>query len=191
MAAPRKTPEQFAAEMARVASEVELLGAYENARTRVACRCRACGHEWAGVPNHLLRGTGCPRCGGTQRTTDADFRARVGELLPEVEVLDAYVNARTRVACRCRACGHEWSPLPKGLLEGYGCPACGRRASTERLARLNAERQAAEADGPAAGGGPAAGEDAGTGDAGVHVRGVAGAGTGAGARAGARAGEGA
>ena len=43
MAAPRKTPEQFACEMARVAPAVEVLGAYVNARTKVACRCRACG----------------------------------------------------------------------------------------------------------------------------------------------------
>ena len=60
MSARAKSPEEFARELAQVAPDVELLGEYVNARTKVACRCRACGHEWDAVPNHLLRGVGCP-----------------------------------------------------------------------------------------------------------------------------------
>ena len=141
--APRgKTPEEFVAQMAQVAPDVEVLGAYENARTKVACRCRACGHEWEGVPNHLLRGTGCPACAGTQRADAGDFAARVAELAPSVELLGSYVNARTRVACRCRECGHEWAPYPKGLLQGNACPACAQRAGADRLAKSHAKDQA-------------------------------------------------
>jgi len=129
------------AQMAQVAPGVEVLGAYQNARTKVACRCRACGHEWEGVPNHLLRGTGCPACAGTQRADAGDFAARMAELAPSVELLGAYVNARTRVACRCRECGHEWAPYPKGLLQGNACPACAQKAAVERLAKSHAKDQ--------------------------------------------------
>jgi len=140
--APRgKTPEEFVAQMAQVAPGVEVLGTYVNARTKVACRCRTCGHEWDGMPNHLLRGTGCPQCAGTQRTDGGVFAARVAELAPSVELLGAYVNARTRVACHCRTCGHEWSPYPKGLLQGNACPACAQRAAAERLARSHTKPQ--------------------------------------------------
>ena len=140
--APRsKTHEEFVAQMAQVAPGVEVLGAYVNARTGVACRCRTCGFEWEGVPNHLLRGTGCPQCAGTRHVDAGDFAARVAAVAPAVELLGSYVNARTRVACRCRVCGHEWSPYPKGLLQGNACPACAQKAAAERLAKSHAKAQ--------------------------------------------------
>lgn len=128
-----KTPEEFAEQMAQVAPDVELLGEYVNARTKVACRCRVCGQEWQGVPNHLLRGVGCPHCAGTQRLDPEAFEARAAQASPDVEVRSPYVNARTRVECRCRVCGHVWSPYPKSLLQGCGCPECARQAATQRL----------------------------------------------------------
>lgn len=131
MSARAKSPEEFARELAQVAPDVELLGEYVNARTKVACRCRTCGHEWDAVPNHLLRGVGCPECAGTARVTPDSFAARAASIAPDVELLAPYVNARTRIDCRCRVCGHTWSPYPKSLLQGYGCPECGKRKSLE------------------------------------------------------------
>ncbi len=133
MARASKTPEQFAAELAAVAPTVEALDAYVNARTKVRCRCRVCGHEWEATPNHLLRGAGCPACAGTQAMDAETFARRVASISPDVEVMRPYVNARTRVACRCRVCGHEWEPLPRGLLQGNGCPACARRRTSGNL----------------------------------------------------------
>ena len=136
MPARAKSAEEFAAEIAQVAPGVELLGTYVNARTKVACRCKECGHEWEASPNHLLRGTGCPNCAGTAHVSAGDFATRAAERSPMVEVLTPYVNARTRIDCRCRECGNTWSPYPKSLLHGYGCPACAKQASTRRLAGL-------------------------------------------------------
>lgn len=141
--APRgKTPEEFVAQMAEVAPDVEVVGVYVNARTKVACRCRVCGHAWDAVPNHLLRGAGCPACAGTAPVDPSDFAARVAAAAPTVELLEGYVNARTRVRCRCRVCGCEWEPYPKGLLQGNACPECGKRASAERLGRMRVQRDA-------------------------------------------------
>lgn len=52
----------------------------------------------------------------------------------------AYVSARTRVECRCRACGHVRSPCPKGMPQGGTCPGCAKRAATQRHAQAH-ERQ--------------------------------------------------
>lgn len=131
MSARAKSPEEFAHELEQVAPDVELLGEYANARTKVACQCRVCGREWDAVPNHLLHGVGCPDCAGTARVTPESFAARVATIAPNVELLGPYVNARTRIDCRCRICDHIWSPYPKSLLQGYGCPECGKRKSLE------------------------------------------------------------
>jgi hypothetical protein len=134
MARAAKSTEQFEAELASVDASIELAGPYVSARTKVACHCRVCGGRWEATPNHLLRGSGCPTCAGTARLDPAAFAARVAAASPEVELLGPYRGARERVACRCKVCGHEWSPYPRGLLQGNACPACARRAASERLA---------------------------------------------------------
>ena len=139
MARARKTPEEFAAQMAELAPTIELCTPYVDARTKVACRCRVCGSTWEATPNHLLRGAGCPTCAGTARVSGEAFAARAAQTAPLVEILTPYVNARTRVDCRCTVCGACWSPYPRSLLQGHGCPACAERAATDRL------RAAAEA----------------------------------------------
>ena len=133
MARASKTPEQFVAEMAQANPGVEVVGAYVNARTKVACRCRACGNAWEALPNHLLRGVGCPACGGRARLTPEEFAARVAQASPDVVLVGAYENARTPVACRCRVCGHEWSTEARNLLAGCGCPACAHRRAGANL----------------------------------------------------------
>lgn len=56
MSARAKSPEEFARKLAQAAPGIELLDTYVNARTKLACRCRVCGHEWDAVLNHLLHG---------------------------------------------------------------------------------------------------------------------------------------
>lgn len=153
MARQKKTPEEFVAQMGQVAPEVEVLGSYVDARTKVSVRCRSCGGEWEATPNHLLRGAGCPRCAGTRAVAPEDFVARVASLAPTVEIVSSYVNARTRVRVRCGVCGNEWDPFPKSLLQGYGCPVCGRRRSRD-------SRRSREADN---GAGKTSGDDSGCG----------------------------
>lgn len=135
MARARKTPEQFAEEMAAAAPSIALLSSYVDARTKVACQCNECGFTWEAAPNHLLRGAGCPSCAGTARLTSEEFEARAAQAAPRVQITTPYVNARTRIGCLCRVCGAEWSPFPRSLLQGHGCPACAKRAAIERLHR--------------------------------------------------------
>ncbi len=136
MARPTKTPEQFAAELAEVSPTIKLQSSYKNARTKVSCRCSICGHQWEATPNHLLRGSGCPQCAGTMALSSDEFAKRVEALESSVELLSPYVNARTRVQCRCPVCGALWSPYPKSLLQGYGCPKCAERSAIERLSAM-------------------------------------------------------
>lgn len=135
MARARKTPEQFAEEMAAMAPSITLLSPYVDARTKVACQCGECGFSWEATPNHLLRGAGCPSCAGTVRLTNEEFVARITQVAPLVQITTPYVNARTRIGCQCRVCGTEWTPFPRSLLQGHGCPACAERAAIERLRR--------------------------------------------------------
>lgn len=59
----RRTTAQFIEELFLLNPDIEVLGEYVNANTKVEVRCKCCGHEWKPKPSYLLNmGKGCPRC---------------------------------------------------------------------------------------------------------------------------------
>ncbi|WP_196610950.1 zinc-ribbon domain-containing protein [Escherichia coli] len=54
--------------------------------------------------------------------------AAIAKVNPDVEVLGKIVNNSTKVSCRCKVCGHEWSTTPSNIKHGRGCPKCAGNA---------------------------------------------------------------
>lgn len=136
-AARRKTPEQFASELAAISPDIELTSLYLSSGRKVGCRCRTCGHEWSAVANNLLRGAGCPKCGRARgaekiRKDNAWFLEQMAANNLDVEPLEDYRGQKVKILCRCRRCGHEWRTTPGHLVNGHGCPKC---ANVENAAR--------------------------------------------------------
>ena len=63
--------------------------------------------------------------GKKTRTTES-FKAELKEINNNVEVLGEYITTNAKIQCKCKICGTEWSPIPKTLLKGIGCPECGK-----------------------------------------------------------------
>lgn len=57
-----KTHKQFVSEMNNISSDIIILGEYQNAHSKILCKCKKCQNEWGAEPSNLLKGTGCPRC---------------------------------------------------------------------------------------------------------------------------------
>lgn len=49
----------------------------------------------------------------------------------DIELLDDYINRRTKMRCKCKVCGHIWEVTPSNLLSGRGCPKCANNAQTK------------------------------------------------------------
>lgn len=58
----RRTYAEFLEDVAIKAPDVEIIGDFKNAATKVKARCKRCNHEWCVAPQSLLHGHGCPRC---------------------------------------------------------------------------------------------------------------------------------
>lgn len=58
----RDSHDTFLEKLAKVHSNIRVVGKYENQNTRVECECLNCGNVWNPVPYHLLSGVGCPDC---------------------------------------------------------------------------------------------------------------------------------
>lgn len=52
-------------------------------------------------------------------------KKRVKTKSPNTIILsDEYVNAKTKMKCKCKKCGFEWSSIWDSLRRGKGCPEC-------------------------------------------------------------------
>ena len=111
------------------AENIEIVGKYVNARTKIKCKCKIDGYEWETVPNSLLNGTGCLKCydkrrNNTTKLTHEEFTNRIKEINDDIEILGEYVNNHTKIKCKCKIDECIWYAIPNSLLSNHGCPKC-------------------------------------------------------------------
>lgn len=58
--------------------------------------------------------------------THKDYVDKVFKINPNIEVLETYINAKTKILHRCKVnnCKYEWITTPNRILCGAGCPRC-------------------------------------------------------------------
>ena len=96
---------------------------HRDEKGRVCITCPIHGDFWQ-TPNHHLRGQGCGKCKGKNKTTSEfieEIKSVFGDLYDLSNV--KYVNANTKVCVRCKKHG-EFKIKPNDLLNGHGCPLC-------------------------------------------------------------------
>lgn len=104
-----KTHEQFVDEMLYVNKNIEILGRYNGANTKIKVKCKICGEVWEAIPSNLLRGTNCPKCHCNNidiSKTIANTHPHLSKLLYEKE--DAYkysYGSKEKVDWICPYCG--------------------------------------------------------------------------------------
>ena len=62
-----------------------------------------------------------------KKKTHEEFIRELNGINPSILPLQRYSGTHTRMEVRCKKCGYVWSPEPKTLLQGIGCPACSGR----------------------------------------------------------------
>lgn len=129
-----KTTKYFVSEMEKINPSVEILGEYKGNKNKILCRCKRDNHRFMMRPNALISGQGCPKCGGTQALTQAEFEGRLFGAFPDLEVLGKYQSHDSRILVECKKHEYRWEPTANQLLSGSGCPVCGveKRAKARR-----------------------------------------------------------
>lgn len=118
------THEEYVERVKKVNPNIEVVGQYTDAKTKILHKCKTDGYEWCAKPNNILNGRGCPRCAKKERYTHKDYIAKVKDINNNIEVVGIYVNARTSILHRCKIDGCEWCATPDNILHGCGCPRC-------------------------------------------------------------------
>lgn len=102
----KKTHEQYVAEVAEINPNIEVVGIYTYAKTKILHRCKIDGYEWYILPNNALKGYGCPKCANTIKKTHEEYESQIKETRKDIIVIEKYVNARTPILHKCNICGH-------------------------------------------------------------------------------------
>ena len=71
------------------------------------------------------------------RKTNEQFLMELGKINPNIEPLEEYVKANTKIKIKCKVCNHEWESSPSNLLSGYGCPKCSIKYGHIKLTKTN------------------------------------------------------
>ena len=58
------------------------------------------------------------------RLTHEEYLERLFLANPNIDIVENYINSGSRTKHKCKMCGHTWSPRPRDVLRGHGCPLC-------------------------------------------------------------------
>ena len=110
---------------------IEILGKYINTKSKIQCKCKICGYEWKAIPEVLLNGNGCRKCGriiSAEKTKikHSDYLISFSERHPTVELLTEYIGCSKPITCYCVVCNHTWVTTPINEKDYTGCPHCNR-----------------------------------------------------------------
>ena len=120
----RISKDEFSKRLQENAPDVEILSEYLGFDKTIQCRCKKCGYEWKTTPKRVSRGAGCSKCSNNLKKSPAQFWEEMMSINPNIEILDEYINNRTKILCRCKICDNKWESVPRRLLMGQGCPSC-------------------------------------------------------------------
>lgn len=70
-----------------------------------------------------------------RRLSHEYFLQKLSEQNNNIEILSEYKSARTKVLCKCKICGYEWMAEPTNLLQGKGCPPCGKKKHAKAISQ--------------------------------------------------------
>ena len=130
----QKTTEEYKEDLKSKNIKIEPLEEYINSSTKILHKCLICGNTWKAIPNNILSGYGCSKCATFKRTkTTEEYKEELKSKNINIECLEEYKGALTKIFHKCLICNYEWKIKPNTVLNGYGCPACygNKRKTTE------------------------------------------------------------
>lgn len=137
-----KTTEMFKDELLQINSNIQILGEYKSANSKIKCKCLIDGTEWEATPNNLLSGQGCPECGKilsarAKTKTNERFLFELKEINDNIIPLEEYQGVKNKILVSCKACGCEWQTTPDNLLQNGSCPNCAKIEAHNRQVKSN------------------------------------------------------
>lgn len=131
--------EDFVKRVEAMNPNIEFLTEYKKNMEKIKCKCKIDGYEWTTLPNRILNGQGCPKCGGKIIDPD-EFQKNTYNKY--VKVLDKYEKMKKPLLCQCLINPeHKWYAMSNNLRQGTGCPICKKSKGELRVKEVLEENE--------------------------------------------------
>lgn len=109
---------------------------YVNSNTDFIVTCPIHG-DFTTKANRFIMGakSGCPKCnsGFIKRVTPEEFKERCIRAFPDYDYSQAVFKGEyDKITVTCRKHNYTWEVRVKDLMNGHGCPVCGREAIKQK-----------------------------------------------------------
>ena len=130
MGSRKKTHEEYVAELAIKNPNVEVIGRYDGAHTKIMHHCLIHDVYWDVLPGNVLAGKGCKECMKEKNRnkfvkSHDEYVSDVARVNPDIVVIGKYINSNTPIMHLCKKHNVEWMAYPNNILKGQGCVECG------------------------------------------------------------------
>ena len=125
-----KSTDDYILDVNNISPHIDVLEEYIDLTTPILHFCKKHNVEWKALPDSILRGHGCMKCGvekvREQTTkTHAQYISELKEINLNIDVIEEYKGANTPILHKCLLDDYEWYATPANILSGKGCPKCG------------------------------------------------------------------
>ena len=134
----KKTHKEYIEELSVKNSNLEVIGIYSDAKTKIQHRCRKHNVTWDISPSNALKGQGCVECKyekmrNNQLKSHEQYLIEVKKSNPHVIVIEKYVGTVTPILHKCKYCGKEWKICPRDVLVGKSCRECSCKRHSNQM----------------------------------------------------------
>lgn len=112
-----------------------ILGEYNHETRKIEVICSVCGYKFDLKIDTVvsIRKNACYNClQAGRRMDESEFVERLKSINSNIEIMSRYIGYSKSIQCKCCVDGHIWRTTPNVLLNGSGCPKCGKKTGLNR-----------------------------------------------------------
>lgn len=140
----KKTHEEYVAELVVKNPNIEVIGEYAGANTKITHHCLLHDVYWETTPSRVLHGSGCEMCRKekfriSHSKTNEEYIKEINNVNSNIVALEKYIDAKTPILHLCTIHNVEWKAYPDNILHGHGCYKCGNDKTSDKNGKTHKE----------------------------------------------------
>lgn len=138
----KKTHDEYVAELAIKNPNIEVVGEYVDAKTKIEHHCLIHNIYWNIQPSNALQGQGCEMCrreklNKSHQKTHEQYVVELYNVNKNIIVKEPYIDAKTPILHECIVHNIEWKIAPSNALQGQGCYKCKSEKIRNKLSKTH------------------------------------------------------
>lgn len=138
----RRTHDDYIKELLLKNPNIEVVGKYKNANTKIMHHCLIHDVYWNTTPTRALNGEGCSMCKSDKikdfhRKSHEEYVFDVSIINENIEVIGTYINSNTPILHRCKIHDVIWKTTPSNIMCGVGCCKCFKEKVQAKLCKTH------------------------------------------------------